>query len=132
MHTQRLGDDLANRHARIETGQRILENDLDVPAKGFERPRLQAVDPAPHPNHTPRASPYELERSTGECRFPRAGFTDDADCLTPRQLETNTVHGAKGFRAPEWAAANLELDTNALQNQHRCGIWGEVRCRRRS
>ena len=37
MHPQRLGDDLTHRHARIETRERILKDDLQVTT---ERPNL--------------------------------------------------------------------------------------------
>ena len=33
VHAQRLGEDLADRHARIERGVGILEDDLHVPAQ---------------------------------------------------------------------------------------------------
>ena len=33
MGHQRFGNDFANRHARVQAGQRILKNDLQVPAQ---------------------------------------------------------------------------------------------------
>ena len=44
---QRLGNDLADRHTRIEAGQRVLEDHLHVTAQALPVGRAAATDIAP-------------------------------------------------------------------------------------
>ena len=51
---QRLGDDVAHAHARAERAERVLEDDLHLPAVGHQRGAVEAGDVAPLEPDDPR------------------------------------------------------------------------------
>ena len=57
----RLGDDPSDRHPRIERGEWVLKDHLDLLAIGPHGPVDQPVDPPPFPKHFARCDRHEVE-----------------------------------------------------------------------
>src|SRR3546814_9294209 len=75
---QRLGDDLAHRHARIETGQRVLEDDLHVLAPGPHRLGVERRQVLAEPAGAPAGRLDEPQNGAAESRLAAAGLADEA------------------------------------------------------
>ena len=78
VHPQRLLHDRADRHARIEARERILEDDLQVTAQGLQLARRQALQCLLHPYDAPGGGSYELQRRPRQGRLAAAGLPDHA------------------------------------------------------
>jgi hypothetical protein len=99
--TQRLGDRLPYRHARIERGQRVLENNLTLPPLFPERfPfQLRQIDGL----QTDGTIGYgnKPEDASGKRGFSAAGFPDDPKGLACGEIESDAVDRLQGFMAPK-------------------------------
>src|SRR5690606_7184244 len=78
---QRLSDDLAYGHARIETGQRVLEDDLHVLAQVAQRPRMERRELLPQPDDAPTRGLDEAQDRAPEGGLAATGLADDAEGL---------------------------------------------------
>ena len=78
----RLGDDLADRHARIERGVGILEDHLHLLAHGDQLARGRAVAMStPSKRISPRGRIVEAQHEAAEGRLAAAGLADQAERL---------------------------------------------------
>ncbi len=81
--TQRLGDRLADRHARIEARERILEDDLEILAQLAHLGGGESAQVAAEPEHRAVGLGDQLEDRARQRRLAAAGFADDAERLAP-------------------------------------------------
>ncbi len=76
---QRLGDDVADRHARIERGDRILEDDLHVAARGAHLLVGKIEKIAALPQDAAFLRFQQPQDGAAERGLAAAGFADDAE-----------------------------------------------------
>src|SRR5581483_8817513 len=87
VHAQRLGDDVPDRHPRIERGVRILEHDLELAPKAAQRGTSlgrQLLTPEPH---RARRRLHELEHRSPQRRPAASRLADDAERLCRAEPE---------------------------------------------
>ena len=122
MDRQRLADDCADRHARIERGERVLEDDLHVAAERSERPGVELGDVAAlEPDFARRRFDQPQDAAPGR-RLTRAGLAHQPERLALGDVEADTVDRMHGLGlAGEEAAADLEVLGQVLHAQQRLG-----------
>src|SRR4249920_773217 len=111
MDPERLGDDVPDRHARVQRGVRILEDDLDVPPDRPHLPALQPRDVLTVEDDLPGGRFEELQDGATEGRLAAAGLTHDAERLARADGQADSVDG------PDLADGALEkagLDRKVL------------------
>ena len=127
----------ADRHARIERGERVLEDDLHVAAERAERRGIELRDVAAlEPDLAGGRLDQPQDAAAGR-RLARAGFADQPERLARRDVEAHIVdrvHHA-GRRAPEQPPPTCEvlgqiLDAQQRLNRlsHRAAISSAARC----
>jgi hypothetical protein len=120
VHDQRLGDDLADRHARIERGVGVLENELHVAAQLAHlgcRIRRQFAPLEPDGTVIGLDQPDDQPAGGG---LAAAAFTDKAEGTAAPHRKVEAVDGAHPPPlAPEHAAANDEVLGQPLHIQQR-------------
>ena len=99
VYPQRLAHDLANRHARIEASERVLEDDLQIPSQRAQRTFGQLPERLPHPHDATGGGSQQLQRGAHEGRLAAAGFTHHAERLAGVQLQTHCAHGREPTEA---------------------------------
>ena len=88
---QRFGDDLANGHARVEAGQRVLKDELHIRAHIFQFAVAHAQQILAKPQHFARTGRHHAGHGAGQSGFAAAGFTDNAQSLASKQVEIDPV-----------------------------------------
>jgi hypothetical protein len=112
---QRLGDDVVDRHARVERAHRILEHELDAPAELLQRVALQLQRLGELVAFVEQdASGVGRERAhddLGQGGLAAAGFADQPQALAALHLEADIVDRQHLllFAAEEAAFADREL-----------------------
>ena len=105
VHVNRLGDDIADRHARVQRGVRILEDHLRPAAvllHGFLRDRL-AVE-----NDLAGGGLVQVQQRAANGRLAAAGLADKAQRLALLDGEGHVVHGLE-HRGLEEAGGDREI-----------------------
>src|SRR6266851_533845 len=109
---ERLTDDIASRHAWIERGKRVLEDDLHrAPMRtqfGFsEIGNVAAVDPDAAAGRLDQAQDAPRDR-----RFAATGFADKPERFSDANRKTDTVHRVHGadLAAKDSAAHRILFD----------------------
>ncbi len=59
MNSERLIHDLADGHAGVKTGERVLKDDLQLTAQRLQLTACESVDRSPHPNDLPFLRPQQ-------------------------------------------------------------------------
>jgi hypothetical protein len=96
---QRLGDDIADPAARVQRGNRILEDQLHAPAhqpQGIAPHRREIV---PVEQNAARGRPAQLQHRPAQRRFPAAGFADQTQRLAAGDLQGHAGHGMNDLGA---------------------------------
>src|SRR5262249_38870696 len=88
---ERLADDLADGHARVERGERVLEDDLHLPAIWPERGAGEARDVAALDHDAPLGRLDQAQDGAADGRLAAAGFADEAERLTLVDRQRDTV-----------------------------------------
>ena len=102
MHNQRLCDEIADGHARVERRIGILEHDLHVAAHRLELPPRKARDLlAVEPHAAARSALLEPQHQPAGGALAGAGFADKAEYLAAARLRRKS----RRPRAPRGAAA---------------------------
>ena len=91
MDDQRLADDRADRHARVERGVGILEDDLHVAAQRAQRLAVERDDALAFEPHLARGRLDEPQDAAPGGRLAAAGFADEPQRLAGADLEADTV-----------------------------------------
>ena len=94
MHPQRLGQDLAHGHARIERGVGILEDDLHVPAQPAQRILAEVGDFLALEAHGARRRVHQAQHQTSGGRLAAARLADQRQRLAAGDLEAHVFDGA--------------------------------------
>ena len=104
MDLERLADDVADRHAGVERGVRVLEDDLDVAAQLAHRAALLGVDVDPVEGQLAGGRLLQPHQHPAQSRLAAAGLADDAERLALVELEGDAVDGLDvADRAPQHA-----------------------------
>ena len=90
---ERLADDVAHRHARVQRRVRILEHDLQLTADLAHLLALVVRDVTTVDDDPSRGRLDQLEDRSSKGRFAAAGLTDQPECLPVRDPEVDTVDG---------------------------------------
>ena len=100
-----LGDDLSDRHARVERGIRILKDHLHVLARAAQlgAGQLRDVDVAEH--HAPAGGLDEPQHRASERRFSASRLADEPQGLTWQNVQRHAVN-----RFDNTVAAEIEVD----------------------
>src|SRR5699024_4546527 len=100
VHGQGLGDDFADRQARIDGGHGVLDHDLDVLAHGqaFALAEIGDVDAVDDDPSLLRGDHFEHFPDRG--RLAAAGLADEAERLSGLDLEIDSVDGPNGADLP--------------------------------
>ena len=120
---QRLADDRADRHARIERGERVLEDDLHVAAERAERSRRRAaVTLRPSNQISPAVGSISrrMQRPVVDLPEPDSPTSPSVSPLAMSKLTLSTACTRLGF-AGEEAAADREVLGQVLDAQERLG-----------
>ena len=105
VHDQRLRDDVADGHPRVERRVRILEDDLHVAAQFPDLASRQFRQLLAHEPHRAARRLDQLEDAVAGCRLPGAGLADEAERLALGDLEADAVDGLdRAHRALEQQA----------------------------
>ena len=119
---ERLPDDRAHAHARVQRRIRILKHDLKMPARAAQ---ARAADSARTSRSLNVISPEVGSISRRMHRpvvvLPAAGFADQPERLAGLNVKRDVVDGAHGGAAPEAAPACRELlheVTDLKQRRH--------------
>ena len=99
---ERLGDDVADAHARAERAERVLEDDLHGPAVRHQVRALEARDVPPLEADRPGGGRLLEQDQLGGRRLAASGFADEAERLAGVHRDVDAVHGLHPRRrAPE-------------------------------
>jgi hypothetical protein len=121
VHLQRLGDGIADGHARVQTRQRVLEHDLQVLAGLPQGLALGLGDIAAEDGDGAGGGRNQLQHRPRQGRLARAAFSDHAQGLALAQRQVDPVHGAQLQWLRKQTAADGEphLDPLGLQDHRR-------------
>ena len=117
---ERLADDRAGGHSRVERGVGVLENDLHVPPlpPQFVRREFEKV-PAPE-RDLPAGRLDQAQDATAGGGLAAAAFADQAEGVLAAQGERDSVHGLDpALHAAEEALADGEVLFQALDSEKR-------------
>ena len=119
---QRLADDRADRHPRVQRGERVLEDDLHIAAKRAERLALEPGDAAAFEPYLARGRLDQPQDAAPGGRFAAAGFPDQPQRLAGADLEADVVDRVHLLaRTGEHAAPGREILHQVADAQQRFG-----------
>ncbi|MGY4361227.1 hypothetical protein ACVW0J_007720 [Bradyrhizobium sp. i1.7.7] len=95
--SDRLGQDVAHAHARIEARERILEHHLHAAAHLAHRARMCVVDALAVEDHLARRDVEQPQDGTADRGLAAAGLADQRQRLALRDFERDTVDGIDIF-----------------------------------
>src|SRR5205814_514286 len=107
VHFDRLTDDVADVHARVQAADRVLENDLHLSA---ESPQVLAVvvkEIFTFVAHFAAGGGDQAKNRSAHGGLAATGFTDQAQCFAGRYVE---AHAVDGFNVPHSAREDAALD----------------------
>ena len=96
---QRLGDDVADLAARVERGDRILEDQLHAPAHQPQGIALHRREIVTVEQNAPRGRPAQLQHRPAQRRFSAAGFADQTQRFAAGDLQGHAGHGMNDLGA---------------------------------
>src|SRR5262249_8058000 len=94
VHGQRLGDDLPDGHSRGEGAVWGLKGHLHAAPDRAERILVESREVAALEDDVAAGRPLELQDAAPGGRLAAPGFADQAECLSPADLEAHVVDGA--------------------------------------
>eukprot|EP01022_Parablepharisma_sp_SALTPOND_P030360 TRINITY_DN760_c2_g5_i1.p1 TRINITY_DN760_c2_g5~~TRINITY_DN760_c2_g5_i1.p1 ORF type:complete len:1316 (-),score=509.04 TRINITY_DN760_c2_g5_i1:3474-7421(-) len=92
MYQHRLHDGIADRHARIERGKRILEDELDIATQLAQLAARQLRQVAPAEFDTATGDIDQAQQGTAGGGLAAAGLADDGQGLAGIQIEADLLH----------------------------------------
>jgi hypothetical protein len=116
MDHERLGDDVADRHPRVQRAERILENDLHLPPLATHGLRRQAGQVLAAMQHLARRRLDEPQQQAAGGRLAATGFADEREGLSGADRQRDAVDrphhrpGAEGVTGGEMLAERARLD----------------------
>jgi hypothetical protein len=110
VHVQRLGDDLADGHARVQRAVRVLEDDLQPPPHRAQLVGAELGEVAALEEDLARRRRLELQDAAPRRRLAAARLADQPQRLAAADRERDAVHRAhEAAAAAEESAADLEV-----------------------
>ena len=88
---QRVADDLRDPPARVERGERVLEDHLQLAAARAQVSRAEPDSSSPSKRTEPEVGCYELQHRAAEGRLAAAGLADEAERLAGGDREADAV-----------------------------------------
>jgi hypothetical protein len=121
---QRLGEDLAHRHARIEGGEGVLEDDLRLATKRAQAALAEARDVFPIDPHPALIGADQPHGEAAKRGLAAAGFTDQSERPAGLQGQRYAVDGPGcGARPAEERALHHERLAHAIHLEDRpCNV----------
>src|SRR5262245_57845606 len=101
MHAHRLADDLSDRHARVERGVRVLEDDLHALAHAHHLIAREACEVHALEADLPTRRIVEPQHQPAKGGLAATRLADQTQRLAAPGLERDIVDGADEARAPE-------------------------------
>jgi len=89
---QRIGQRVADRHARIQARERVLEHHLHVAAEASEGAGREGRQVLPVERDAPRGGFHEPDQQPSQRRLARPGLAHHAQHLPGRYLERNVIY----------------------------------------
>lgn len=115
---QRLGEDGADAHARVEAACGILEDDLHVAAEALERVATCGDHVFAFEEDAAAGGWDEAQECAADGGFAAAGFTDETECFAFGDVEGDAIDGFDiAADALEQARANREVRLEVLDLQ---------------
>ena len=105
----RLGQDVAHAHARIEAGERVLEHDLHAPPHRPQRAGRKIVDALAVEHHLAGGHVEQLQDRAADGRLAAAAFADQRQRLAARDLERDAVDRVDPCGRLQEAATDREV-----------------------
>ena len=106
----RLGQDIAHAHARIEAGERILEHHLHAAAHAAQPPGRKIVDALAIQHHLAGGDVEQPQDGPADRRLAAAGLADERQRLAALDLKGHAVHRIDPVGlAAEQAAADRKM-----------------------
>src|SRR5207253_10074628 len=93
VHAQRLSDDLAHGHPRVEGRVRILEDDLHLPPNVAHLAACELRDVLPVEDDPAVCGLHELDDRPAERRLPAAGLADEPERLAGLDRQMDALDG---------------------------------------
>src|ERR1700730_1537280 len=133
-----LGDEVADRHARIEGSRRVLKDDLHAPAERSQLAFRQRRDVRSVEDDAAGGRADKLQNGVAGRGFPATGLANEAERAAPRQGKAQTIHGAyRRWGRAENRARRGEMHREAFDREkwrgevhHLSSAWREVRSAR--
>ncbi len=136
VHLERLADDVARGHARVERGERILEDDLHLAPVRPELGRAQARDVVAAELNGARRRLDQTQDEPSDGRLAAAALADEAEGFCRADGEADPVHRAHMPDRPlQQALSHGEVLLEAADLEHRRGggraghdTWSRSEC----
>ena len=120
VHAQRLADDVARRHARIERGERVLEDDLHPPPVGAQLDLAEPRDVLAVERDAAGGRLDQPQHGAAHRRLAAARFADQAERLARRDREAHAVDREDvAGGAPKQSLLDGKVLLEVLHLQHR-------------
>ncbi|CUJ66849.1 Uncharacterised protein [Achromobacter ruhlandii] len=117
---QRFHDGIAHRHARVERGERILEDELDVAPQRLHGAAAQRADVLAVELDRAALALDQLQQRTAGGGLAAAGFAHQRQGLAGIQVEADLLDGVHALLHPaEDAAGDVEAGGQVAHLQHR-------------
>lgn len=115
---QRLGDDVADRHPRVEAGHRVLEDDLDPAAQRLAVGLGQSVEGPSEELDVPAFGADEVQQFEEGGGLAGSGLPDERECFTGPDGEVHAVDRVDGADTP--------FERGPLEDGERLGEPGDA------
>ena len=94
VNDERFGDDVLHAKARVERGERVLKDDLQVAPKAAHFAPVGCKQVATFEQNRAGSRLNQAQNQASERALAGAGFADQAQCLSAMNFERNVVDGA--------------------------------------
>ncbi len=91
MRPERFADDVANGHARVQRGQRVLKDDLQLATHLPQLSLIELVQAPAHETHLAARRRHELQDRPCQRGLAAARLADDPECLSGRERQVDPV-----------------------------------------
>ena len=120
MQHQRLAEDLGDRHARVERGVRVLEDDLRLPAERAQCVGVEAEQVTPFETDAAGVRLDQAQHQAAHGRLAAAGFADQGQRLAGIDVEADAIDRPnESGRPAEQIARSREMLDQVLGFQQR-------------
>src|ERR1700722_12464242 len=90
--SQRLANGLPDRHARVQTRDRVLEDQLQIAAARAQVRRVACKEVSAGPKYGAVSGPDQPQDGSRQSGLARSGFADQPESLTGIKIKTHVAH----------------------------------------